>query len=231
MFQATTPLQTTMAGLLLAGVAAAQPLEIVDDVPGAWIEFIGTPLPLFGDDVLPINSTVGNAVFPAGRVLVGNNGAIGFEPPTGANLPALNDPIPSNNLFAGGQSLAAYWDDLEDEIDPGVTWGVKDNVLIVEYIRHVVSNHEIVEFQIQVPGTPSGPDAPIYAQFVYRRVTAGGAGASATIGYQDGSAGFNDVLWSFNTPGAVVDGDVLTLVPEPATGLLVFFAASRLRRR
>ena len=42
-----------------------------------------------------------------------------------------------------------------------------------------------------------------------------GAGASATIGYQDGNAGFGDVQFSFGSAGAVSNGSVLSLLIEP----------------
>ena len=51
-------------------------------------------------------------------------------------------------------------------------------------------------------------------------------GVGATIGYQDGGAGFGDFQWSFNTAGAVANGTVLSLVltdSVPATSEWTLF--------
>ncbi len=68
----------------------------------------------------------------------------------------------------------------------------------------------------------------IYADVEQPRADGGG---SATIGYQDGGAGFNSVEWSFNTSGAVSNGTVLSLIPEPTSLLLVIIGGLAAGRR
>ena len=50
---------------------------------------------LVGDDEVAITTTVGNSTFPAGTVWVGNNGGIGFEPPTDTNLGPVPGSLPN----------------------------------------------------------------------------------------------------------------------------------------
>jgi len=103
---------TIVAAALAMGIAAnahAQPLQIVDNLPGAFIDISqtgGTPLNLGDDEEVGIGTFAGNLVFLAGTVVVGNNGGIGFGNPTISDLTPFNEPIPSGNAFDGGQAAS-----------------------------------------------------------------------------------------------------------------------------
>jgi hypothetical protein len=216
----------------LAPIGRAGPLLIVDNLPGEFTDISGTGIDLhLGDDAsAAITSAIGNLVFPEGRVAVGNNGGIGFDPP-GDGLSPENQPLPSGNAFGSGQSLLPYWDDIGDDTG-GPLWSQADNVLIAQWNKPLKGKRDTVRFQIKVFGGAGAND--IFAQFIYADIQQPlpNGGASATIGYQDGGAGFNDVQWSYNTPGAVLDGTVLSLImPEPAGVMLVLPVALLLLRR
>ncbi len=231
-------------GLLfgLTGVAKAQPLTIVNNQLGAFVDIsvTGTALNLNDDDEAVIVTAIGNAVFPAGSVVVANNGGLAFPSVAGQNdLAPLNAAIPSATAFNGRQSALAYWDDLKGEDyntsctlplrggkNGNVFWKVTGTTLIVQWNERPVvatiadsdtlanSVCELVTFQIQIfGGVVPGPGA-IYAQFIYQDIQQPipNGGASATIGYQNGASDSNDVQWSFNTAGAVSNGMVLSLV-------------------
>jgi len=228
------------AVVLVFGAAAAAwagPLTIVKTLPG-FFDDIGTSginLNIKGDESAVINTTIGNLVFPAGRVAVSNNGGAGFAPPDD-KLDPVNEPIPSNKAFGKGQSALAYWDDIGNDVG-GVRWQQKrtdaGDVLIIQWHNRLLEGTpDQVRFQIKIFSDP-GPDS-IYAQFIYDDIErpAANGGVSATIGYQDGGAGFNDVQWSFNTAKAVANATVLSVVPEPQTlGLLALGMLVLARRR
>ncbi len=227
----------TIGTIGLTGSAGAQTLEIVDNLPGMFtdISTIGTDLQLGDEDEAEITTTIGNAVFPAGSVWVARNGGLGFDP-VSTDLAPINLEIPSSDAFGGSQAALAFWDDIGN--DTGTVLWHEDfgsNTLIVQWHEVPFNDHSgTATFQVKIFGDPGAPP-PIYAQFIYEDIeqSRGGGGASATIGYQDGAAGFNDVQWSYNAPGAVSDGDVLTLteIPEPAAALLLLGALTVLRRR
>ncbi len=227
--------RTRTAGFLLACLAvsraAASPIDFVDQIPGTFIDIsgTGTNLHLHGEDEAEITTTIGNGLLPAGRVVVANNGGIAFDPPD-TNLPPDNEPLRIDDAFGGGQALFAYWDDIGNDVG-GVFFQEQGDVLIVQWQGRSVGlgNEPRATFQIQI-FAPSEATTP-YFQFLYRSINAVGGGASATIGYQDGGAGFNDELWSFNTPGAVADGTVLTVLPEPASLIGLGLAALLSPRR
>jgi hypothetical protein len=221
-----------------AGLASAQTLEIVDDLPGTFMDITqmgGEPLNLSHDESAEISTIIGNTVFAPGRVVVGNNGGMGFDPPSGFLAP-INEAIPSNNAFGGGQSALPFWDDVgNDEGD--VFWLELEDRLIVQWHNNHFegdASGDTARFQVQIFAGVALLPQPIYAQFIYDDIgqPRPDGGASATIGYQDGGAGFNDVQWSFNTAGAVSDGTVLSVIPEPGTLalLLVGVLAGRGRR-
>ncbi len=230
---------SAMAGAAFcASLAAAETLHFRSDLAGAWIDIsgAGTALNLAADDVAGIDSPVGNAVFPAGQCWVGNNGAVGF----GANntLPPVTQPIPSTQLFGGSQSAVPFATDIGDD-QGNVFWDVvprpgpsRGSVLVVQWHDHrFVGSNDTGRFQLQIFSDP-GPDH-IYAQFLYNDIQQPfpDGGEIATIGYQNGSAGFNDVQWSYHVAGAVANGTVLSLVPEPTAGLLLGLLGVLLRRR
>jgi len=211
---------------LAALLAASAPAElfIVDTEPGTFIDISesGTGLGISGDEETPINTPISNAVFPGGEVWVGNNGALGFGELPDTNLPAVNEPISNNAAFGGGQALCGFWDDIDNTYGD-IYYENREDVLIVQWNqKQFADSTDTVTFQLQIFADGRGSN-PIYAQMIYADVEQPRAdgGGSATIGYQDGAAGFNSVQWSFNTSGAVSNGTVLSLIPEPASLLLV----------
>jgi hypothetical protein len=225
----------SLSALALCGlttVARAQPLTIVSNQPGAFVDIsvTGTPLVLNDDEEGVIPPTIGNAVFPVGTIVAANNGGLAFPSVGGQNdLAPLNAAIPSASAFNGRQSLLAYWDDLKGD-DSLLQRGGKNGsvryqlitptVLVVQWTDRSVSGSLVagadpkVTFQIKIFGGVGPAPGAIYAQLIYDDVdnpTPDG-GASATIGYQNGASDSNDVQWSFNTAGAVHNGTVLSLV-------------------
>lgn len=215
-----------------AQLAAAQ-LSIVDDLPGSYVDIssTGTLLPLGDDDSGTITLPTGNAVLPAGDIVVSNNGGIGFGTLGSTLLAPGNAPIPSNDAFGGGQSLLAFWDDIGNTIG-GIFYQPQSDRFIVQWDQKPIGRADAVSFQVQIFYNAVG-SPPVYAQFLYADIesAAAGGGASATIGYQDGGAGFNDVQWSYNSPGAVKNGDVLSLIPEPTSLAALLLLTPALRRR
>ncbi|MCG8407719.1 MAG: IPTL-CTERM sorting domain-containing protein [Phycisphaerales bacterium] len=213
-----------MTNFLIANGALAQTLEIVDDIPGTFIDISitgGTPLQLGSDDEVGVGSFTGSFALQPGLLVVANNGGLGFGTKVVTDLQPDNQPIPSNNAFGGGQALLAFWDDIDDDIDDKngdvffAQFVMEDNIMtIVQWNDLPVGSNpdDIVTFQIQI--CENLDPAGVYAQFIYKDVEqlAANGGASATIGYQDGGAGFGDVEWSFNEANAVSNGTVLSLV-------------------
>ena len=195
-------------------------ITIVDNVPGTWIEISGTgaALGLDDDDAVDIQTTVGNALFAAGVVRVGSNGGVRFFG-AGQYLDLVNTVLPSPGAFdAGSQVLLPYWDDIDTEhgLWGDIYWQEVAGTLVIQWEATAFFNGspaaDTVTFQIQV--NASGD--PL-AQFLYADVSSvrASGGGSATIGVQGGTS-TQSALWSFNTPWAVNDGDVLTIVAGPA---------------
>lgn len=220
-----------LSACVTGGSATATQIDFVGDLPGAFIDIsaTGANLHLDDEDEAEIFTTIGNDLLPAGRVIVANNGGIGFDPP-GTNLPPNNEPIRNDDVFGGGQALLAFWDDIGNDVG-GVFYQEQGNTLIVQWENRAIGGTRDIRvtFQIQI-FAPTEATTP-YFQFLYEDVSAAGGGASATIGYQDGGAGFNDETWSYNTPGAVSDNGVLTVIPEPAALVLLGLPAVMRRRR
>ena len=215
---------------LIASVAGAQ-LTIVDNLPGAWIDVsgTGTPLNLSDDGEVDIATTVGNSLLAAGVARVGSNGAVRFAG-TGQSLSWTNATIPSTNMFSGDQSLAVFWDDFNTSSgsNGNIYWEEVGGTLVIQWqAAGFYGTTDTATLQMQIHSAP-GP----YAQFIYQDVgqTRPDNGGSATIGYQAGGIE-NDVQWSYNTTGAVQDGTVLSLIPEPASLALLALGALALRRR
>ncbi|MFQ5502839.1 MAG: PEP-CTERM sorting domain-containing protein [Phycisphaerae bacterium] len=232
--------------IVLLGASAStlgQPLQIVDNLPGTFIDISltgGTPLNLLNDDEILLGTTVGNVVFPSGGMIVANNGGLAFRNPADINLAPLNEPIPSNNAFGGGQAAMAFWDDIDDKVGnvffaPLISTPIHGNGMIIQWNNRNffgASPLETATFQIQIFEN-GGPDG-IVAQYLFQDIEQPrpGGGISATIGYQDGGAGFGDVQWSFDTSGAVANGTVLSLViPEPGTLTLLALGGLFVLRR
>ncbi|MDA1055940.1 MAG: matrixin family metalloprotease, partial [Planctomycetota bacterium] len=174
--------------------------------PSAFIDIssTGTALNLGDDGNATINTTVGNSIFPAGSVSIGNNGAIiaGAE----KAVPFSPAELPTN---AFGNALLPFWDDIDSDTG-NVFWEERrvsgNNTLIVQWEdRPHFSNVGSATFQLQLFET-----GPILARYVYADVDFGDSnhdfGASATIGYQANVA--SAVQFSRNL-AALADGDVL----------------------
>ncbi len=215
-------------------------LVLVDFIPGNFIDIslTGNALNIGGDDEAEITTTVGNMVFPAGRVIVGNNGGVAFNPgPSDSDqLGPLNGPIPDPGAFGGDQSALPYWDDIGNTLG-NVYWEEVatelTQTLIIQWHNHrFEGSTDTARFQLQIREN----DLTVFAQFIYDDIMQPRAsgGASATIGYQNGLAPFNDAQWSFNTPFAVHNDSVLSLIRIPTPGSLGVLAAAGLmaaRRR
>jgi hypothetical protein len=214
----------------------AQPLSFRSDLPGTFVDIsaTGTPLGLADDDVAAIPLTVTNPVFDGTTCWVANNGLVGFEEEQ--LQPPITDPIPSSNIWAGNQALVPFGDDIGNDTGD-VFWEVQStigraSVLIIQWHnKRFTGSTDTARFQIQIRSDP-GPDS-IYAQLLYADIEQPfpNGGAISTIGYQDGGAGFNDVQWSYQTAGAVSNGSVLSLVPEPCTAFLAAATFALIRRR
>jgi hypothetical protein len=200
--------------LLVTASGANAQLSIVTNLPGTFTDIsgTGTPLSLADDASAAIITTVGNALLPAGSVAIGSNGAVRFNGSSTA-LGFTNAAIPNAGAFAGEQCLMPFWDDINTQSGAfgQIYWQEIAGVLIVQW--HNVeffgsAGQGTATFQIQVPSTGTTWARYIYTDIVQPRPNGGG---SATIGYQADGWG-NDVQFSFDTPGAVSNTSVLSLV-------------------
>jgi len=213
------------AVLALPGAALGQVVHLIEE-PGPTvfvdISSLGDLLPLAGDGEIGVGNFAGNFVFRAGVITVGQNGGMAFGQQTLFDLEAINQEIPSLDAFFGGQATLAFWDDIDDkEGDTFYVELVDDPVLgtrtVVQWNQaNFDGAGSTLKFQVHVLSNdePTGT----YAMYFYEiDGPAVSAGASATIGYQDGDSGFADLQFSFNQAGAVTDGTVLSLIiPDPA---------------
>lgn len=188
-------------------------LAIRTDISGSFtdISSTGTALNLSDDGHVAITTTIGNAVFPSGRVVVANNGGIGFgSPPSDCLLKNQGACISSTRAFGGGQALLAGWDD-EGDSSGNVFYDVVGGAAIYQWHNLPVGGGATVRFQIKIFG-PNAINPPGYAQFIYADIEQPpmSGGAIATIGYQDGGVGFGNLQWSCNSSGSVSNGTVLT---------------------
>lgn len=225
--------------LVFTSVASAQ-LIWRSDLPGTFIDIAtngGIPLNLDDEDETVINVSIGNFLFPAGSVAVGNNGGAAWAPPS-TNLAPVNQPLPSLQAFGGGRALLPFWDDIGNTV--GDVWYRQDaNQLIIQWKgNHFGDNNDTTNFELQVKnlGPALGPGNEIIAQLLYQDIQQPRAdgGGSATIGYQaDAASPFVSNQFSFDTPDSVYDGTVLSLLlPEPGgTAALLFIALFALRKR
>ncbi|MBL8761732.1 MAG: hypothetical protein JNL50_10555 [Phycisphaerae bacterium] len=199
--------------LALAGGAVAQ-VAFVNNLPGAFTDISGTGTFVdLGDEdeafafLLPIS----NGLFPLGSsVIIGNNGGIGFSPPS-TNLGPVPAPLPSLAAFGAGKSLLPYWADIGNHVG-SIHWQQIGQTVIVQWTKPAKPSGFFGTFQLKIFGGILGPEECIYAQFIYQDIQGPNwqGGANACIGYQDELLA--SVQWSFNTPGAVSNGTVLSLV-------------------
>lgn len=223
--------------LVVSGSAMAQALVFRTDLPGTFtdISATGNDLGLGDEDETAFMSAIGNSVLPAGRVVVGNNGGIAFGTPGSDDLGPVNGTIPNLNAFAGGQCILPFWDDIGNDV--GHVYSAETGgVLIIQWENREFADDpggDTCRFQVKIFDNENGRGPPIYAQLIYTDIEQPrpDGGVSATVGYQDGGAGFNDVQWSFNQSGAVSNGMVLSLVPEPTTVVMLGLGGLLLARR
>lgn len=225
----STRLVLVAGGILLSGAALAQ-LQIVSNLGGTFTDISGsgTALNPTDDSEHNIFTTIGNKIFNAGDIRIGNNGGMGFGV-TNGNLGFSNIAIPgtggasgafSDSTPANPQVLLPYWDDLLPGATGNIYWQETGGALIVQWNseEHFSGGGATATFQVKVFDT-----GPVFAQFIYNQITgtnfAGGSGA--TIGYMDGAVGGpnggNNIQFSLNTANAVTNGTVLSIVPEPGT--------------
>ena len=202
--------------------APPSPVTIVDNLPGTWIDIstTGAPLSLGDDGEVDIPTTIGNTVLAAGIARVGSNGAVRFDG-TALDLGYANQTIPSLAAFNSERTLMPFWDDVDTDggLEGEIYYQETGGVLViqweaVEFYPGGSGGIDTATFQIQVP---SGT-GPIVAQYLYESVDSFRAdgGASATIGFQSGDVGgYDDNEWSFDLPGAVINGTVLTVLASP----------------
>lgn len=202
------------AALFLAASAAAQ-LAIVNNLPGSFTDIsqTGTFVDLGDEDeafafLLPIS----NAVFPLGSsVIIGNNGGVGFSPPS-TDLGPVPAPLPSFAAFGGGKSLLPYWADIGNHVG-SIHWQQIGQTVIIQWTAKRSKPANIPgTFQIKIVGSSRSIDECIYAQFIYLDIQGPGwnGGANACIGFQDEL--LPSVQWSFLQPNAVNNNTVLSLV-------------------
>jgi hypothetical protein len=219
-----------LSAALLGACAGAAAVEIVDTIPGNYIDIsdIGEKLDIGDEGEAVIQTTIGNALIPAGPAVVANNGGVGFNPPS-TELASTNEPLPSAAAFGGGQALLPYWDDIGNDVG-GVYWHEMNDTLIIQWEDRPLSlNRVAVTFQIQI--FDASESSNYFFQCIYLDIEDAGGGAGATIGYQAVGGGSETDQWSFDTPGAVVNGTVLTVLPEPQSLLLGLLGFSLSRRR
>jgi hypothetical protein len=222
---------------LLTAVAGAQ--HWVSDIPGNFVDLSttgGTLLAGTSDDSeVSIVTTVGNAMFPAGNLRVGNNGAVanfggvaatGDVGLTNVSLATGTTLIPVGFPTGTIAALAPYWDDL-DTLTAGGTeiwWQELGGILAIMWkneSHYPDAVGAVVSFEMIVYGSPVNPCDP-RVQFVYQRSAFGGThaaydnGAGATIGYVAGTlgGGLVNAEWS-NNSASVSAGSVLSLVDGP----------------
>jgi hypothetical protein len=227
---------------LLALAAAVNAQGITSSVP-AVVGFVdlstngGTPVtpPPTDDSEHNIVTTIGNPLFPAGNVRIGNNGVAIAGITTGeidfVNNPILPTGVPAG-LPTGNGIICAFWDDLfalppaPPPASPATSiwWKEGSGVLSImwknEYHIDFQAFGQTITFEIQVFSAPTSGAPSI--QILYPDTTFGGStitnGSSATVGYFNGTNPFGiNLPWSFNA-ASVPDGTVLSIFP-PDLGL------------
>lgn len=219
------------AAVLVASVTCAQQFSNAFAPVVGFVDISttgGTQIIGVGDDTThAITTTIGNAMFPAGSVTIGNNGVASAIAP--ASGPFTNYDIPTGTAVPTGLTAAAqgillpHWDDLYPASSgTSIWWQEAAGVLIIMWKDE---NHYAdltagagITFQVQVFDGAAGSCTPII-QYLYSDTVFGGAqalndnGASATIGYAKGSnPATNNAKWSFDTVGSVSAGLCLTII-------------------
>jgi hypothetical protein len=217
---------------IVAGLAGAQAITLSTAVaPVAGFVDISTTCTALasGDDnVIPITTTIGNALFPAGPVLISNNGMMVAGVMSGGidftNSSLFGSPPFPQNLDVpqlGTAYLMPFWDDLQPlsgAENTTVYWQELGGVL---YVMWKNEGHfprvpgQTVTFEVQVFQNP--PSCGPGIQYLYVDTVFGGTqasadhGASATIGYVGADAlNFTTLQLSFNS-ATVNDGSTVSI--------------------
>ncbi|MFO0834241.1 MAG: hypothetical protein U0638_04665 [Phycisphaerales bacterium] len=209
-----------MAMLLMVGQAAAQ-YTIVNTLPGSFTDISqsGNFVDLGDEDeAFAFTMPIGNGQIPFGSsVIIGNNGGVGFSPPS-TNLGPTPAALPSIAAFGAGKALLPYWADIGNHVG-AIHWKALPGVVIIQWTAKPSKPFGAPgTFQIKIFGGTPGPAECVYAQFIYQDIEGPGwnGGANASIGYQ------NELLapaqWSLNTAEAVHNGTVLSLVNTECYG-------------
>lgn len=219
-------LNSTSGALGFIGESSV-PFELVrQSDPAAFVDIstVGRPLNLSDDGTRALNSRVGNDFFPAGPILISNNGVV---------LSGVDDYVPFSNTrlpFTGfGAALLPYWDDISD-LDGNVYVhlltidGVEAQIIQWDSRPHF-SSVGTGTFQVQILA-----DGPQPIRFAYRDVDFGQTGinfgASATIGYQRDAS--TAAEFSVDTPSVMAD-DVVSLQPiDPSDSYRIDLKADQL---
>ncbi len=172
------------------------------------ISATGASLTLGDDGEATVSTTVGNDIFPAGSVTIGNNG--GIIAAAGEELGYSNTALPSSDWAT---ALLPLWDDIDDSAG-SVYWqellvdGM--NTLIVQWHdRPHFNDVGAATFQVQV--FESGP---VPVRFAYQDIIFGDSndnGGGATIGVQLDTT--NAYTISQDT-ATVFDGDVIDFAAQ-----------------
>jgi len=226
---------TALGVLASAAPSAFASIRIVDDRPGAFkdIKDTGTVYHLFGNASGFFTTTIGNEIFPAGEIVISNNGGIAFNPAD----PFLSDdpePIPSERAFGGSKALLPYWSDIGNHVG-NIFAAEVGNVLVVQWDKKKFEGFpdaSAVTFQLQIP---TDIIDGVAAQMLYQAINEGPAfgGANGSVGYQDGIDGTqNSVQFAVGQAFSVTNLSVLTvLVPSPGAGMILLSGCLMLERR
>lgn len=226
---------TALGVLASAAPSAFASIRIVDDRPGAFkdIKDTGTVYHLFGNASGFFTTTIGNEIFPAGEIVISNNGGIAFNPAD----PFLSDdpePIPSERAFGGSKALLPYWSDIGNHVG-NIFAAEVGNVLVVQWDKKKFEGFpdaSAVTFQLQIP---TDIIDGVAAQMLYQAINEGPAfgGANGSVGYQDGIDGTqNSVQFAVGQAFSVTNLSVLTvLVPCPGAGMILLSGCLMLERR
>jgi len=222
--------RTVLAFCALAAIAGAQTFS--NSVTGTFVDISttgGTAIIGVSDDSgHSITTTVGNTLFPAGNVRVGNNGAIVGGSTTATPgfgnvaVPATGVPITGGNV-----NLLPFWDDLYPFPTPSnitIYWQEAGGVLTIMWKDDCSFGNAGaglgITFEVQVFNSPASCTSP-FIQYLYNDTTFSAAyaandGASATIGYASTITGLTNAQYSFNT-ASVTAGTVLSILYQPYT--------------
>lgn len=239
----------------LAGVASAQ-VSIVNNIPGSFTSIVGLPgttviAGVADDSEHNIVSTVGNSIFAAGNLRIGNNGVV-VSGSTAGDIGFTNLSIATTSLTtlvgtAGTGASAALlplWDDhipLSGQGANTIFWREDAGVLTIQWTNEdhfSAPGTGTITFQLKVFAEGAGPSGAL-AQYIYpdafysTGATTNFAG-SGTIGYI-GTGLNNNFQWSFNSAQPDVQGGMATLsvIPAPGAAALLGLAgliAGRRRR-